>query len=148
MDPKLKHTVKDTLARGVTALHKELYRRSGGRVGGKIGKTRMLVLTTTGRKSGQPRTTMLNYGTDGDRVILIASYGGDDRAPQWYQNLMANPEVSVQIGAETRRLRAGNATPEEKPRLWSIMTSAYPGYDGYQRKTEREIPVVVLSPLS
>ncbi|HEY3239441.1 MAG TPA: nitroreductase/quinone reductase family protein [Acidimicrobiia bacterium] len=80
-------------------------------------------------------------------MILVASYGGDDRAPQWYQNLVANPEVTVLIGTETRRMRAATATPEEKPRLWSLMTANYPGYDDYQRKTERDIPVVVLSPL-
>lgn len=147
MNQQQKNTVKDTVARVATAAHKVLYRRSGGRIGGKIGKTQMLLLTTTGRKSGQPRTTPLNHVTDGDRVILIASYGGDDRAPQWYQNLVANPEVTVLIGTETRRMRAATATPEEKPRLWSLMTAGYPGYDGYQRKTERDIPVVVLSPL-
>jgi deazaflavin-dependent oxidoreductase (nitroreductase family) len=143
----LKNTVKDTMARVTTAVHKELYRRSGGRIGNKIGKLQHLLLTTTGRKSGQPRITPLNYGTDGDRIILVASYGGDDRAPQWYQNLVANPEVTVLIGAETRRMRAATATPEEKPRYWAVMTANYPGYDNYQRKTERDIPVVVLSPL-
>jgi deazaflavin-dependent oxidoreductase (nitroreductase family) len=143
----LKHKVKDALFLGVTAVHKQLYSVSGGRIGGNLGGVQFLVLTTTGRKSGQPRTTMLNYGVDGDRLILIASFGGDDRHPQWYKNLHANPEVSVRIGDETRRMRAADATPEEKPRLWSIMTAGYPGYDGYQRRTEREIPVVVLNPL-
>jgi deazaflavin-dependent oxidoreductase (nitroreductase family) len=147
VNPDLKHMVKDTLFRIATGLHKELYRRSSGRMGGKAGKIQMLLLTTTGRKSGQPRTTPLNYGTDGDRLILVASFGGDDRAPQWYRNLVANPEVTVLIGTETRRMRASTASPEEKPRLWALMTAGYPGYDGYQRKTERDIPVVVLSPL-
>jgi deazaflavin-dependent oxidoreductase (nitroreductase family) len=143
----LKHKVKDILFAGATTLHRELYRRSGGRIAGKVGKVQMLLLTTTGRKSGQPRTTPLNYGVDGDRLVLVASFGGDDRHPQWYKNLEVNPEVTVQIGRETRRMRAADATPEEKPRLWSIMTASYPGYDGYQRRTERDIPVVVLSPL-
>ncbi len=146
MNRDLKHKVKDVLFIAATTAHKQLYQRSGGRLGGKAGGVQMLVLTTTGRKSGQPRTTMLNYGVDGDRLILIASFGGDDRHPQWYRNLEANPEVSVQIGTETRKMRAATATPEEKPRLWSLMTARYSGYDGYQRKTERDIPVVVLSP--
>jgi deazaflavin-dependent oxidoreductase (nitroreductase family) len=147
VNPELKHKVKDALFVGATTVHKELYRRSGGRIAGKVGKVQMLMLTTTGRKSGRPRTTPLNYGIDGDRLVLVASFGGDDRHPQWYRNLEANPEVTVQIGTETRRMRAATATAQEKPRLWSLMTAGYPGYDGYQKKTGRDIPVVVLSPL-
>ena len=138
---------KDVLFKAVTFVHKEVYRRSGGRIGGRAGGTQMLILTTIGRKSGQPRETMLNYGVDGERLVLIASFGGDDRHPQWYRNLQDHPEVTVQIGQEKRRMRAATATPEEKPRLWSLMTARYSGYDGYQRKTGRDIPVVVLSPL-
>ncbi|MDQ3946294.1 MAG: nitroreductase family deazaflavin-dependent oxidoreductase [Actinomycetota bacterium] len=147
MNPELRHKVKDVLFLAATFVHKELYRRSGGRIAGKVGKVQMLMLTTTGRKTGQPRTTPLNYGVDGDRLVLVASFGGDDRHPQWYRNLQANPDVTVQIGTETRRMRAATAAPEEKPRLWSLMTERYAGYDSYQRKTERDIPVVVLSPL-
>jgi deazaflavin-dependent nitroreductase family protein len=146
VNPELRHKAKDALFVGGTFLHKQLYQRSGGRFGAKVGSIQMLILTTTGRKSGQPRTTMLNYGVDGDRLVLVASFGGDDRHPQWYRNLEANPEVTVQIGTETRRMKAVTATPEEKPRLWSLMTARYSGYDGYQRRTKREIPVVVLSP--
>ena len=146
MSPDLRHQVKDALFIGLTFVHKQLYQRSGGRIGGKVGPTQMLILTTTGRRSGQPRETMLNYAVDGDRIILIASFGGDDRHPQWYRNLEANPEVTVQIGTETRRMKAATATPEERPRLWALMTEGYKGYDSYQRKTRREIPVVVLSP--
>ena len=142
VDPR----VKDCFSRAATVLHTQLYQRSGGRIGGRVGKLHHLILTTTGRKSGQPRTTPLNYGTDGDRILLVASNGGDDRPPQWYQNLVANPEVSVQIGTETRSMLAAAASTEEKPRLWAIMIATYAGYDGYQRRTEREIPVVVLSP--
>lgn len=142
MDPKL----KDAGARVITGLHKALYRRTGGRIAGRMGKTQFLLLTTTGRKSGQPRTTVLNYAADGDRLILIASNGGDDREPQWYRNLKANPDVTVQVGSQTRRMRAATGTPEEKSRYWPVMTAAYPGYDKYQTKTERDIPVVVLDP--
>lgn len=146
MNADFRTKVKDALFVGVTFVHKELYRRSGGRIGGKAGGVQMLILTTTGRRSGQPRETMLNYGVDGDRLVLVASFGGDDRHPQWYRNLEANPEVTVQIGTETRPMLAATASPEEKPRLWATMIATYSGYDGYQRRTEREIPVVVLSP--
>ena len=150
MKTDLRHKVKDALFVGLTTVHKELYRRSGGRIGGRMGPTKMLILTTAGRKSGQPRETMLNYGIDGENIILVASFGGDERHPQWYRNLQANPEVTVQIGTETRRMRAATATPEEKPRLWKLMTEGddgYKGYNKYQGWTKREIPVVVLSPL-
>lgn len=143
VDPKL----KDAGARVVTGFHKALYRWTGGRIAGRMGKTQFLMLTTTGRKSGQPRTTMLNYVADGDRLILIASNGGDDREPQWYRNLKANPEVTVQVGSEHRRMRAATGTAEEKARYWPRMTANYPGYDKYQAKTERDIPVVVLDPV-
>ena len=137
--------VKDTIARVVTRLHSEVYRRTGGRFGGKAGKTQFLLLTTTGRRSGQPRTTPLNFLADGDTFVLVASYAGDDRDPQWFKNLLANPAATVQIGAETHPVRARVATAEEKGRYWPMLVEMYPGYDKYQRKTSRDIPVVVLS---
>jgi len=138
--------LKDTIARAVTFLHKEVYRRTGGKVGAKVGKTTMMLLTTTGRSSGQPRTTPLNCITDGNRYLAVASYGGDDRDPQWFKNLQANPEATIQIGADTIPVRATVATPEEKVVLWPKVVAAYNGYDGYQRKTDRPIPVVILTP--
>jgi deazaflavin-dependent oxidoreductase (nitroreductase family) len=143
--PLDKVKLKDTLARAVTFLHKEAYRRTGGKLGGKIGPTTMGLLTTTGRKSGQPRTTPLNCTPDGDRWLLVASYGGDDRDPQWFRNLEANPEATLQIGAETFPVRATVATAEEKKTLWPKVVAGYKGYEGYQRKTSRDIPVVVLT---
>jgi F420H(2)-dependent quinone reductase len=140
--------LKDTLTRAVTFLHKEVYRRTGGKVGGKVGQTTMMLLTTTGRQSGQPRTTPLNCMTDGDRYLAVASYGGDDRDPQWFKNLLANPEATIQVGADTIPVRASVATPEEKEVLWPKVVAAYKGYEGYQRKTDRSIPVVILSPIS
>jgi F420H(2)-dependent quinone reductase len=137
--------LKDTFTRAVTFLHKEVYRRTGGKLGAKIGPTTMGLLTTTGRKSGEPRTTPLNCTPDGDRWLLVASYGGDDRDPQWFKNLQAHPEATLQIGAETFPVRATVATPEEKKTLWPKVVAAYKGYEGYQRKTSREIPVVVLN---
>jgi deazaflavin-dependent oxidoreductase (nitroreductase family) len=137
--------VKDAFTRAATFVHKEIYRRTGGKVGAKIGPTTMGLLTTTGRKSGQPRTTPLNCTPDGERWLLVASYGGDDRDPQWFKNLRANPAATLQIGAETFPVRAAVATPEEKQALWPKVVAAYKGYDGYQRKTSRDIPVVVLT---
>jgi deazaflavin-dependent oxidoreductase (nitroreductase family) len=138
--------LKDTVFRVATGLHRELYRRTGGKLGGKAGKMQMMLLTTTGRRSGQPRTTPLNCIADGDRYLGVASYGGDDRDPQWFKNLQANPEATIQVGAETIPVRASVATPEEKAVLWPKVVAAYKGYDGYQRKTERQIPVVILTP--
>jgi len=143
--PVDKTKLKDTLARATTFLHTQVYRRTGGKVGAKIGPTNMGLLTTTGRKSGQPRTTPLNCTPDGDRYLLVASYGGDDRDPQWFKNLQANPEASLQIGPETFPVRATVATPEERTVLWPKVVAAYKGYEGYQRKTSREIPVVILT---
>ena len=140
--------LKDTVARAVTILHTQLYRRTGGKLGAKVGKIPpMVLLTTTGRRSGQPRTTPLAGIPDGDRRwLLVASYGGDDRDPQWFKNLQANPEATLQTGADTIPVRAAVATPEEKSVLWPKVVAAYKGYEGYQRKTSRDIPVVILTP--
>jgi deazaflavin-dependent oxidoreductase (nitroreductase family) len=106
-----------------------------------------LALTTLGRRSGKPRRTMLIYGRDGDRYVVVASNGGAAQHPLWYGNLREHPEVQVQVGAERFRARARTATAEEKPRLWPLMTGIWPDYDVYQTKTAREIPVVVLERL-
>jgi deazaflavin-dependent oxidoreductase (nitroreductase family) len=103
-----------------------------------------LLLTTRGRRSGKLHRTALIYGRDGDRYLVVASVGGSPRHPAWYLNLTADPEVRVQVGPERFTARARTATPEEKPRLWSQMTSIWPAYEGYQRKTRRDIPVVIL----
>lgn len=137
--------LKDTVARAITTLHTQVYRRTGGKFGAKAGKTQMMLLTITGRRSGQPRTTPLNCIADGDRYLAVASYGGDDRDPQWFKNLQANPEATIQVGSETIRVRASVATPEEKKVLWPKVVAAYKPYDSYQRKTSRDIPVVILT---
>ena len=147
--PALDRTkLKDVLARTVTALHTQVYRRTGGKFGSNVGSTTMGLLTTTGRRSGQPRTTPLNIMADGDRFLLVASYGGDDRDPQWFKNLQAHPEATVQLGAESFPVRATVATEEEKKSLWPKVVAAYKGYEGYQRKTSRDIPVVILTRVS
>ena len=139
-----RHAAKDTFSRVATKLHEQLIRRTGGRFGGQMFKRPMVLLTTTGRISGQPRVTPLLCHPDGDRYVLIGSNGGDDRTPQWVQNLMANPEASIELGGETIPVRARIATPDEKKVLWPKATAAYKGYDGYQRRTTRDIPVVIL----
>jgi F420H(2)-dependent quinone reductase len=140
-----RHAVKDTFSRVATTLHTQLIKRTGGKLGGRMFKQPMMLLTTTGRRSGQPRTTPLLCIRDGDRYLAIGSYGGDDRTPQWVQNLQANPDASIELEGETIPVRARIATPEEKKALWPKATAAYKGYDGYQRRTSRDIPVVILT---
>ncbi len=103
-----------------------------------------LLLTTRGRKSGLRRRTALIYGKDGDRHLVVASRGGSPHHPAWYLNLAEHPEVGVQVGADRFTARARTASPEEKPRLWQLMTGIWPAYDSYQTKTTMEIPVVIL----
>ena len=125
-------------------LHKRVYRLTGGRVGGRIGKLPVLLLTTIGRKSGRPRTQPLAYTRVGDGYAVIASKGGAAQHPLWYLNLRANPLAEVTIGRETRKVRARDAEGEERERLWRTLADLYPGYDRYAQKTSRRIPVVVL----
>jgi deazaflavin-dependent oxidoreductase (nitroreductase family) len=103
-----------------------------------------LLLTTRGRRTGKHRRTALIYGRDGDRYLVVASVGGAARHPAWYLNLREHPEAELQVGPERFTARARTADEAEKPRLWSLMTSIWPAYEGYQRKTRRDIPVVIL----
>ncbi len=130
----------------VTGIHKALYRLSGGRVGGHMAGMDILVLTTTGRKSGEPRTTPLTYFRDGANLVLVASNGGADTAPAWYLNLQSKPEVTVLIGKIEQRMRAATAAPADRARLWAMIVGKVPNYAGYAKKTSREIPVVILQP--
>jgi F420H(2)-dependent quinone reductase len=129
-------------------IHNRVYRLSGGRVAGKIGKAPVLLLTTTGRKSGQARTNPLLYAPAGDNgYMVIASKGGAPQHPLWYLNLEANPLAAVTVGRETRQVRARTAEGEERERLWRSLADVYPSYDKYAEKTSRRIPVVVLEPV-
>jgi deazaflavin-dependent oxidoreductase (nitroreductase family) len=103
-----------------------------------------LLLTTTGRRSGEPRLLPLIYGKDGDRYLVVASKGGAADHPAWYKNLVVHPQVDVQVGADKFRGRARTANRDERPRLWRTMTKIWPDYDKYQATTQREIPVVVI----
>jgi deazaflavin-dependent oxidoreductase (nitroreductase family) len=107
--------------------------------------TEILVLTTTGRKTGDERSNALIFGRHGDDLLVVGSKGGSPAPPQWYLNLQANPEVHVQVKGDRFAARARTATPGEKPELWRIMTSVWPDYDAYQARTSREIPVVILT---
>ena len=129
-----------------TAAHIALYQRSGGRLGGRVGKLRMLLLHHVGRRTGTRRIAPLLYVADGDDVVIVASKGGSDRHPAWFHNLMAQPHTTVQIGAEHRRVRAREATPAERERLWPRLIAMYAPYRSYRTYTEREIPLVVLEP--
>lgn len=103
-----------------------------------------LVLTTLGRRSGQPRRLALIYGEDGDHYVVVASKGGAEQHPEWYLNLLAHPEVQVQVKADRFRARARTATPEERTRLWPRMVAIWPDYAKYQKQTSRQIPLVIL----
>jgi len=105
-----------------------------------------LLITTRGRKSGTLHRTALIYGRDGDRYLVVASRGGSPAHPSWYLNLVDHPQVDLQVGPAKFSARARAANPDEKPRLWSIMTSIWPDYDSYQSNTNRDIPVVILEP--
>lgn len=130
----------------IGAIHRWLYRVSGGKWGQTFFGSPILLLTTTGRRTGQPRTWPLTYLPEGERLIVIASNGGQPNHPAWYLNLRANPQVSAQLGDQTHTMTAKTAEGEERARLWSRVVEEYPAYAGYQRKTDRQIPVVVLRP--
>jgi deazaflavin-dependent oxidoreductase (nitroreductase family) len=125
--------------------HVRVYRETGGERGYRWRGTTILLLSTRGRSSGEPRTTPLIHRTDGDRWVVVASKGGAPANPSWYENLLADPEASIDVLAETIPVVASTAQGEERARLWSLMAEVWPAYDDYQARTEREIPVVVLT---
>ena len=128
--------------------HAGVYRATGGKLFGRMGKSPILLLNTVGRKSGKKRTSPLLYVMDGENFVIIASKGGAPTHPAWYLNLRNDPEATVEIGDREVRVRAEEADPQEKARLWRKMVEMYPTYDDYQKKTEREIPLLILHPVS
>jgi deazaflavin-dependent oxidoreductase (nitroreductase family) len=126
--------------------HIRRYRETDGEVGYLWSGVPSLLLTTTGRRSGESRTSALIFARDGDDYLVVASMGGAPKHPSWYLNITANPAAEIQVKAEHIPVTAHTASAEEKPRLWQIVTEVWPNYDVYQTRTEREIPVVVLSP--
>ena len=140
-------TPKDALYKVATGIHRALFNVSKGRIFGKAFGMPVVKLVTTGRRSGKERSTVLAAPiAEADRVVLVASFGGDDRHPAWYFNLRANPEVRVTTAGSTRSMVARIATDEEKDELWPQITSVFEGYADYQKRTERPIPVVILEP--
>jgi deazaflavin-dependent oxidoreductase (nitroreductase family) len=127
------------------AQHVRVYRETDGEHGYHWRGTTILLLTTEGRRSGESRTTPLIHRTDGERWVVVASKGGSPANPSWYENLKANPVATIQVKGDVLEVRASTVEGEERARLWSLMTEVWPAYDEYQAKTEREIPVVVLS---
>jgi len=136
--------VQQLAMRAFIAGHTALYRLTSGRIGGKVVGLPVLLLTTTGRKSGLRRTVPLVFFEDGERLVVIASKGGDPRDPIWWLNLQKNPEAEVQVGAEHRRMRARLASPDARARLWPRAKHENPRYAEYEKRTAREIPVVLL----
>lgn len=127
--------------------HVRRYRETNGEVGYIWNGAPALLLTTTGRKSGEPRTTPLIFGRDGDDYLVVASMGGAPTHPQWYLNLAANTRAKIQVKADDISVESRTAKVDEKPRLWGIMRDIWPNYDVYQSRTDREIPLVVLTPI-
>jgi deazaflavin-dependent oxidoreductase (nitroreductase family) len=128
--------------------HVQRYQETNGEVGYIWNGVPILLLTTTGRRSGAPRTTPLIYGRDGDDYLVVASMGGAPRHPYWYENLRAEPSARIQVLAEHMEVTARAASDAEKPRLWKIMSDLWPNYDVYQSRTDRVIPMVILTPSS
>ena len=141
---------------GISRTHRWLYRRTGGRIGGRLLGMEQVLITTTGRTTGNRRTTPVcafpfdeprtGAGASDGRVVLVASDGGREQHPQWYRNMRVNPEVTVQRGRRSIAMRARTATPAERNKLWPRIVAVYGGYAQYQARTEREIPLVICEP--
>ena len=138
---------KDAFLRSVNVLHRTVFRLSNGRVGGRGAGMPVLELTTTGRRTGNRRTVMLTSPVqEGDGIVLVASYGGDDRHPAWFLNLRDNPAVEITMNGKAQPMHARIASSEEKAELWPRVVAGYKGYAQYQKRTGRDIPLVILEP--
>ena len=144
---EVKETLTDLQMKTMNFVHKTVLTVSGGRFGTTLSSMPVVKLHTVGRKSGKQRVTMLTSPVQDDGAyVIIASKGGDDRDPDWYGNLVANPDIQLEIGGETLDFTARVLSEEEKLEMWPRVTAAYKGYAGYQKKTDREIPVVLCEP--
>jgi deazaflavin-dependent oxidoreductase (nitroreductase family) len=143
---RLSNSLGATGLRLVGKANAPLYRLTGGRVGGKLGKAPILLLTTTGRKSGQPRTAPVLYLADGDRFVVINTNAGNAKTPAWSLNLRANPEAEVEVGKRRVKVRARLAEGEERAELWRRHMQQYSGWEFYESKLDRDIGVFVLEP--
>jgi deazaflavin-dependent oxidoreductase (nitroreductase family) len=143
----LQQYLADISLKTMSQLHRAIIHLTGGQVLGSAFGMPVVELHTVGRKSGQPRSTMLTAPViDGDRVVLVASKGGDDRDPDWYRNLIAHPDIELTMAGQRRPMRARRASPAEKAELWPRVVAAYTGYGSYQRRTDRDIPLVICEP--
>ena len=133
-----------TVINGLGTLNKHVYRLTGGRVGGRMGKAPVLILHHVGRRSGKPRETPVLYLHDGDRWVVVASKGGVDTHPAWFHNLMAAGEATIEVGRDRHEVRPRIAEDPERAELWDRLVAIYKPYASYQTYTERRIPVVVL----
>ena len=144
---KTEVAIANPFIKWMSRLNTWAYRASGGRIGGKFpGGAPVMLLTTIGRKSGARHTLPLLYLREGERIVTVASKGGMDHHPLWYRNLVANPEVDVQIGSQVQAGRARTANEAEKAALWPKLVAMYPSYADYQARTPRNIPVVIIDP--
>ena len=139
MPPPRPSTIK-----AAASFHALLYRATRGRLGRRLGGHPVLLLTTTGRHSGKKHTVPLLYLREGADLVIVASFAGHDRHPAWYLNLKAGPQAVAQVEGARFPVLARDATPEERPRLWALAVAEYPGYAGYQQRTTRLIPLVLL----
>ena len=138
--------VRRFMMRALSRIHAHAYRVSRGRLLNRIAGMPVLLLTTTGRESGKPRTATLTYFRDGADLVVIGSFGGSDLPPGWWRNLQRDPRASVLIGRTTSKVTARAATVEEHDRLWPLVTVTHHGYARYQKRTARLIPIVMLTP--
>lgn len=139
---------KDLTAKAVTSFHRAVFSATRGRMASRMFGMPVVLLTTTGRRSGKKRQTMLASPVqEGDKVMLVASYGGDPRHPTWFLNLRDHPDVEITMEGRRRKMRARVATDGEKQDLWPRIVERYKGYGQYQRRTDRQIPVVILEPV-
>jgi deazaflavin-dependent oxidoreductase (nitroreductase family) len=145
----LKQSLADLQMKGMNAAHRTVLKLSGGRLLNGFGTMPVVELHTIGRTSGKRRSTMLTAPIhDDDTYVLVASKGGDDRDPDWFRNLVANPDIELTVHGETLEFTARVASDDEKAEMWPRIVDAYKGYAGYQDKTDRNIPVVVCEPRS
>ncbi len=143
----LQQQLADIGLKTMSRVHRVILHGTGGRVLNSALGMQVVELHTVGRKSGLPRSTMLTAPViDGQRIVLVASKGGDDRDPDWYRNLMAHPDAELTVDGQRRQVRARRASAEEKAELWPRVVAAYGGYAGYQRRTQRDIPLVLCDP--
>lgn len=138
--------VSRSLIKYGSQVHQFWYTVTGGIFGSHVSGAPVLLLTTTGRKSGRSRTAPLTFLQDGENKVIVGSNGGNDQHPAWYLNLRANPDAEVRVGRERHRVRAEVADDTERARLWPLVVQMYHGYDEYQKETKRKIPVVILKP--